>query len=316
MGNRMYLTAVVLLWLTSMGWLVTNKILPSLNSGQPPIASGLEPGKVVAWRVLWSDQHVGWAASLRTRGDLNTTELHNRVILRDVPLLDLAPVWMRSIVDDIGKLTFDTKTLIEFDPLDHFSSFNSRVGVNDIPSVLRISGRMEDSQLLLRVWSGQSEMTYTTRVYIPHQAALGEALFPDASMPYMYVGRRWQEEVFNPFRTPSSPVELVDVEVTGKEILPYGEKDEIRSVFRVEYRGLSGPGVQEETQRHAVCWVEPASGNVLRQDIYLANTKLRFERVPEAEAYRIGLDFFPNEEMLEFQPEAESTSEKVPAEKL
>lgn len=311
MGNRLFISSVLLLWLGSMAWLVVNKILPSFTDGKPPIASGLEVGKVVAWRVHWGGRPVGWAASLRVNGALNTTELHNRVVLRDVPLLDLAPVWMRSVVDGFGNMKFDAQTLVEFDSLDHFSSFNSRVAVNDIPSVLRISGRMKDSKLELRLWSGASDLTYTKQVYIPQQTALNEALFPDAKMPYMYVGRRWQEEVFSPFKTPSSPVELMEAEVVAKETMEYGGEGERRRVLRVEYRRLPGPGIHEDARLQAICWVDLGSGFVLRQDVFLANSKLRFERLPEEAAYRTGLELFPHEEVRKVESDTKSDTESA-----
>jgi len=150
---------------------------------------------------------------------------------------------------------------------------------------------MLDSQLEFKVRSGS--LTYTTQVYIPNQAALSEALFPDARLSYMYVGRHWQKEVFSPFKSPGTPVELVEAEVVAIESLQLGE--EILRVMRIEYRGLPGPGIPEANRLQSVTWVEPKSGMVLRQDVYIANSKLRFERLPAEIARTIGLEFFPGE---------------------
>jgi hypothetical protein len=301
MGNRLFISAVLLLWFSSMTWLVVDKILPSFFGGKPPATSGLETGKTVAWRVKWAGRPVGWAASLRMQGTSNTTELRNRVLLKDVPLLDLAPTWMRTIVGSFGNMKFDTQTLIELDALGNFASFRSRVAVNDIPSVFRISGRMLDSQLEFKVRSGS--LTYTTQAYIPNQAALSEALFPDARLPYMYVGRHWQKEVFSPFKSPGTPVELVEAEVVAIESLQYG--DETVRVMRIDYRSLPGPGIPEANRLQAVTWVEPKSGMVLRQDVYIANSKLRFERLADEIAGQIGLEFFPNELDTEWSSQAD-----------
>ncbi len=305
MGNRIFISTVCLLWLSSMTWLVIDKVLPSFFNGKPPIASGLEEGKVVAWRVQWAGRPVGWAASLRVPGALGTTELHNRVILQNVPLLDLAPAWMRNVIGDIGKMKFDTKTRIEFDALDNFASFRCRVAINDVPSVLRMSGEMKKTHLEFKVRSG--DLTYTTQIYIPHQSALGEALFPDARLPYMYVGRRWQKEVYSPFRSPSSPVELVDAEVVAIESLEHDGG--IQRVMRIDYLRMPGPGVPEASRRVAVCWVEPKSGIVLRQDVYVANSILRFERQSDEIAYRKGLELLPQLDFLE--PETDSVNSFV-----
>jgi len=306
MGNRIFISAVCLLWLSSMTWLVVDKVLPSFFNGKPPIASGLEEGKVIAWNVQWAGRPVGWAASLRVPGTLGTTEMHNRVLLQDVPLLDLAPAWMRNVIGDIGKMKFDTQTLIEFDALGNFASFRSRVAINDIPSVLRMTGQMKDSHLEFKVRSGN--LTYTTQIYIPNHTALSEALFPDARLPYMYVGRRWQKEVYSPFRSPSAPVELVDAEVVAIESLEHDGKT--KRVMRIEFRRMPGPGVPEANRRVAVCWVEPKSGTVLRQDVYIANSKLRFERQPDDIAHRKGLELFPKIESL--KPESSKSRRMGP----
>jgi len=46
---------------------------------------------------------------------------------------------------------------------------------------------------------------------------------------------------------------------------------------RIEYRSLSSAGVASEHTLHAVVWVAD-DGNVIRQDVYLLNSRLRFER--------------------------------------
>ena len=70
MANRIFVSAVVVLWLGSMSWLMVDKVLPSFQDGEPPIAAGLEPGVHVAWQVYWSDRPVGYAASIRMPGVL------------------------------------------------------------------------------------------------------------------------------------------------------------------------------------------------------------------------------------------------------
>jgi len=95
-------------------------------------------------------------------------------------------------------------------------------------------------------------------------------------------------------------VELVEAEVVATESLHYG--DETLRVLRIVYRSLPGPGVPEANRLQAVTWVEPKNGLVLRQDVYIANSKLRFERLPDDIASQIGLEFFPHE--LEADPPA------------
>jgi hypothetical protein len=49
---------------------------------------------------------------------------------------------------------------------------------------------------------------------------------------------------------------------------------------KIEYRSMSDAGVSADNTLRAVMWVAE-DGTVLRQDVYLMNTKLRFERCHE-----------------------------------
>lgn len=285
MANRIFVFAVVALWLSSMSWLVVERILPSFYSGEPPIQEAYEAGRAVAWEVQWQGRPVGHAASVRLPGVGGTTDLVNRVVLQDIPLMDLAPTWMRSAIGDLGDITFDALTRIEFDSLGSFSAFDSRITINDVPSMLSISGRLEDSFLKLRFQSG--DISYTTPVYLPDSKSLNELLFPDAKLPQMYVGRSWREEIYSPFHSPGNPVELVQAEVVSAEAIDFG--GEPRRTLRIEYRTMSGSGVPQEARLQAESWVDP-SGTVLRRDVYLGRSRLRFLRLMNDAAGETGAE--------------------------
>ena len=284
MANRLFVLAVVALWLASMSWLINDRILPSIYEGEPPVEESYENGKAVAWQVEWEGQVVGEAASVRLLGVSGSTELHNRVQLNDIPLMELAPTWMRTTVGSFGDITFDAKTRIEFDAIGNFSAFNSRISINDLPSVLRMSGRIEDSHLNLRVSSG--EMSYTTSIYLPDTRSMNEILFPTASLSGMYVGRTWREEVYSPFHSPGDPIEMLLAEVVAKEQIMMGE--EVKRAYRIEYRTLNVSGITHDAHLQAECWVEPSTGRVLRRDVFLGDSKLRFNRVDDEGTEAVG----------------------------
>jgi hypothetical protein len=287
MANRIFVSAVVILWLCSMTWLFTDRILPTFQGGQPPSLETFENGRAIAWEVEWGGEKVGSAASVRVPGAGGSVELHNRISLENMPIIDLAPAWMRMAVPSLGDMAFDVISRIEFDSLGNFSSFNSRVVLNDMPSVLKLSGRVKDSYLRLNVVSGQ--LPYEVVVYLPDSKSLNEALFPGGELPYMYVGRQWQEEVYSPFRATGDPIELVHAEVVSEESMEYcGES---RRVLRVEYHGMIGSGISDKARLQAVSWVEP-TGMVLRRDVYLGTSKLRFNRLSDVTAAKIGEELF------------------------
>jgi len=288
MANRIFVCAVVVLWLGSMSWLIVGKVHPSFHEGEAPTAAGLENGIPIAWRVSWGDRPVGHAASIRLPGVLGTTNVLNHVVLEDVPLLDLVPALMRRVVGDIGSMKFDAQTKLEFDSLENFSRFSSRVAINDVSPVLDLNGKVNGSFLELKVQFG--EVSYEPKVQIADQSQLNEALFPDAKLPYLFVGRRWSEEIYNPFRAPSIPVDTIDVEVTGQETIEFDKENQ--RVMRVEYMAPPAPGVPEDARLQAIAWVRPGDGLVLRQDVIISGTKLRFDRLADAEAADVGRTLF------------------------
>ncbi|MBX3433996.1 MAG: hypothetical protein KF847_11800 [Pirellulales bacterium] len=280
MGNRIFVAAVIILWAGSMSWLVVDKVLPSYYGGPPPATRGFEQGIPVGWDVEWGGRPVGFACSIRKPGAAGTSEIRNRVVMHDLPLAELAPAWMRTVVGNIGDLRFDAATRLEFDSLGNFASFNSHIKINDIPDVLVMSGRMDGAFLVLNIRSG--ELKYPANIPIENNSALSEALFPDANLPYMYVGRKWYEDLYHPFRSPSEPVETIEVEVVSEETVNH--LDEIVRVFRVEYRGEASPGIPEEARLQAIAWVEPQSGDVIRQDVIVGRSRLKFTRVDQKKA--------------------------------
>jgi hypothetical protein len=64
----------------------------------------------------------------------------------------------------------------------------------------------------------------------------------------------------------------------------------------VEFRAPPAPGVPEEDRLQAVAWVRADDGLVLRQDVYISTSKLRFERLPEDEAAEVGKKLFSRPE--------------------
>ncbi|MEM9352477.1 MAG: hypothetical protein AAGA92_05650 [Planctomycetota bacterium] len=288
MANRMFVAAVFSLWLGSMSWLFVDRVLPSFYEGEPPTALAHEPGKAVGWLVQWKGRDVGQAVSIRADGVGGTSEIHNRVHLNDIPLMDLAPAWMRHAVGDFGRLEFDATTRVEFDSLGTFSAFESKIQVNDIPSVLQMSGRVKEGHLKLKVRSG--ETVYSPNVQLSNQAALSEALFPDPLLTNLREGRTWREEVYSPFRPPTHPTEPVEARVLGKETIEVnGERVK---VMCVEYLSASSSGISQASRRQAKSWVD-MNGVVMQRDVYLGRSKLRFVRLPDETSAALSDEFFP-----------------------
>ena len=274
MGNRIFVGVVLLLWAGTMSWLMVARILPPFFHGEPPTQGKLIRDEPICWRIEYAGRQVGYAVSQAVSGASDTTELHSRVLLEEISIRELAPQWMGSLVRGLGKISLDTRTVMVLDSLGNLSSFDTKVRLNDLPLVMKVQGRVNDAELRLKIQSGEvmHEMSYP----VPTQPLLANELVPEPKLLQVYVGRKWQQEIFSPFRPPNSSMEIVQAEVVEEGLV---EQHGAASVpaRKIELRSLSAAGVSAKNTLRAVIWVGE-DGTVLRQDIYLMSARLRFER--------------------------------------
>src|SRR5688572_12436268 len=98
MGNRIFVSVVVLLWMGTMSWLMVARILPPFFNGEPPGHGMLVRNEPVCWDIEHDGEVVGHAFSQAVPGAMGTTEIHSRVLLEGLEIRKLAPQWMSSLV--------------------------------------------------------------------------------------------------------------------------------------------------------------------------------------------------------------------------
>ena len=245
-----------------------------------------------AWHgVLVRDgKLVGHAVSKAVPGSMGTTEIHSRVQLEDLEIRKLAPQWMSTIVRALGSVSFDSRSRVVLDSLNQLSSFETRVRLNDMPLVMKVTGRVDGPDLLLKITSG--EITHTAHYPVPNNSLLASELIPEPKLLQVYVGRKWQQEVYSPFRPPRDSLEVLQAEVVEEGWFDgRGERTRAR---KIEFRAMSPAGVAADNTLRAVVWVGD-DGTVLRQDLHLMDTKLRFERRDEPHMLKLA------EELLDLE---------------
>ena len=276
MGNRIFVGLVLLLWVGTMSWLMVARILPPFFQGEPPGHGVLVRGEPVCWQIQYDGRPVGHAVSQAIPGALGTTEIHSRVRLKGIDLGKLAPQWMSSLVRGLGEISLDTRTALVLDSLGNLSSFDTRVWLNDLPLVMKVLGRIDGAELILKLQTG--DVTHESRYPVPARSMLASELIPEPKLLQAYVGRKWQQEVYSPFRPPSSSMEIMQAEVVEETWMEHrGERTRAR---KIEYRAMSPAGVASSNTLRAVLWVDD-EGTVLRQDVHLMDARLRFERCDE-----------------------------------
>jgi hypothetical protein len=282
MGNRIFVGVVMMLWLGTMSWLMVARILPPFFQGEPPTTGNRISEEPTCWEIQYNDKRVGHAVSQAVPGALNTTEIHSRVILENIEVKELAPQWMGSLVRVLGDVSLDIRSRFSLDSLNHLSQFNTKVRINDLPLVMRVTGVVDGPDLKLKIQSGDS--THEVVYAAPSDSQLGNELIPDPKLLSIYVGRKWQQELYSPFRPPGNSLEIVQAEVVEERYIDHrGERVHAR---KIEYRSLSSAGVAANNNRRAVVWVAD-DGMVVRQDIFLMNAKLRFERCTEPQKIKL-----------------------------
>jgi hypothetical protein len=282
MGNRIFVGVVMMLWLGTMSWLMVARILPPFFQGEPPTQGVLIRDEPTCWEIQFNNKVVGHAVSQAVPGALGTTEIHSRVLLQNIEVKELAPQWMGSLVRVLGEVSLDIRSRFSLDTLKNLSQFNTKVRINDLPLVMRVVGVVDGPELKLKIQSGDA--THEISYPAPNNSQLTNELMPDSKLLQIYVGRKWQQELYSPFRPPGNSLEIMQAEVVEERFIDHrGERVNAR---KIEYRSLSSAGVATNNNRRAVVWVAD-DGMVIRQDVYLMDAKLRFERCTEPQKIQL-----------------------------
>jgi hypothetical protein len=271
--------------LTTTGWLVTEKVLPSLLVGDPPnylrIAESQNPLPPVGWTVLLDDRPVGWSLTDTKLQPSGLTEIHGRVHFDAIPIEKTMPGWLRVLSPLVGKpiqgLRIDAVSELFIDAFGRLYCFNSSMRLDRLNETVSMHGTVEGHQLEVMVRT--SAMSFTRKVSLPSDALLADALSPQTRLPGLHVNQEWTVPEFNPLMPSSNPMEIVHASVKGTE--PIIWNGTLENAWVVEYRADAG-NVAERTPRGKL-WVR-RDGAVLRQQTSLLDMTLTFVRMSDDEA--------------------------------
>ena len=286
MGNPAFNVIVVLFWLATMSWLVVAKIVPPLRVGEPPsyttILADSEDEPPACWTIRMQDRTIGWAANKLVLRKEGISEFYSRVYLAQLPLDELAPGWLTSVLKpvfpNLDLMDVDKQSWFIIDSLGRLSEFESRVRLADIPDAIRVQGTVEKSRLKLLVKSG--DVGATLYQALTPNSTMNDELSPQARLPNLRVGQTWTVPLYSPFRSPHSPLEILQAAVEREDPLNWnGETIRARVVV---YRNDSGSGRSSDEIRGRT-WIRD-DGMVLRQEVSVFKSPVQFERLPDAQA--------------------------------
>ncbi len=288
MNSTWYNVAVVLLWLATMGWLISQKMMPALLVGDPPgyrtVVEAQQEDPLVGWRLAWNGHQVGWALSRTSLLAHEMTEVRSLVHFDDLPLREMIPEWLRSLLlpGDEGlpiRLQMEVKSKLTFDPLQRLSQFESSVRFPPLEDGLKVQGTLDGDQLTLSTHSAY--FTDEKKISLPQGALLGDAFSPQTQLPALREGQTWSVRVYSPVRPPKSPEEILHAKVEGTETVFW--HGQMVDAWVVVYRTDPGEGTVHARSPRGTLWVRK-DGTVLKQGINLFDSTMTFVRMPGDEA--------------------------------
>jgi hypothetical protein len=282
MHSRWYTFTVLLLWLVTMGWLITQKVLPTLLVGEPPsyrtILESETEDRTECWAIRWNERSLGWAATAFVHLPHEITEIRSRIHFDEVPLSDMVPNSLQRLIGPVEELekhlAGELTSKLVFDPLKRLSRFESTFELAALEYPVKVRGQVLDGKLNVTVLMGG--INYETFMRFSQDSMVNDGISPQAELPGLRDGQTWTVEVYSPFRPPTNPAELLQATVEGAQ--PVKWRGQWIDCWLVVYRSDPGASVSRTKRARGRMWVHP-DGTVLRQEVALFQGNLRFDRL-------------------------------------
>ena len=271
-----------MLWLASMTWLVTAKILPSFAVGDPPdhhdvFCAGADE-QFVGYQVCWSDEPVGWALVHGKRLTQGGSQIDGRIHFNGLPLRQIVPegiVDLFALRDGVpDRIQLDGRHEVTFHSSGRLQRFHSILTLAPNVSTIQVEGFVAGDAILLTIRSAGA--TYRTQRPLPENVMVSNGLMPQPQMPGLWQGRKWTVEMYSPLLPHTNPVQILQAEVVGRDHITWS--GQLQNAWLVVYRGDPGGGVGREGKERAWLWVRD-DGMVLKQKVALLDGTVAFVRL-------------------------------------
>jgi hypothetical protein len=280
---------VVVLWLSTMGWLVTTKVMPSLLVGEPPsyptILAAQRSEPPAGWVILWNGRPLGWAITRTRPLPQSITEIRSLIHFDELPLEELVPDWLRAMVPLIGRqrvtVPVESRSSLVFDPLGKLSRFESSVRLDGQDPFVKMRGAVDGAKMSLWLRVGDLQ-PFETDVEVPRDAMLGDTLSPQSRLPGLREGQSWTVESYSPLRPPNSPKEILYAAVESR--MPLTWEGQTVDTLVVVYRPDPGDAVGNTGGPRGRIWVQRDDGTVLKQQVTFLRSTLTFVRMERRDA--------------------------------
>ena len=292
MYSRWYSAAVILLWITSMGWLMKEKILPPMLRGEPPSSSRILEAKknspAVGWKMLMDNRSIGWALTDCSLQPTQLTEVHGRAHFDELPVEELMHGLLQPLSKLLGQanksLRLDARSVLIVDPFGQLLRFDSALRFEPCDEIVTVRGTMDRGLLELTLRSGG--VSFTSKVPMPPEVLMGDVFSPQTQLPGLRVGQTWTIPICNPLWPSKTPLEIIKATVKGKDRIIWN--DLMEETWLVEYRSISENEASGQSAPKGIIWVRlDPEGTVLRQQATLFDSKIIFDRMTEEQTAKL-----------------------------
>ena len=313
MEHRGIQICILLLWVTSMGWLGMTKIAPTLGHKDQPDQRTFRPESsedvdTQAWTIRWNHRSIGWARSTTRRftdgqGHVESVvrleNLTARQMLKD--MFGTAAIMLRAMdsggIDDDMQFGCRISTEMNFDAFGRLKRFSSSLDLDSLGELLTTRGSMGDGRLSVDVRTGsaiegvslgsfmgnestnkgtdEDQGVLLSREFeIPADALVADSLLPQSRLTGLDVGQRWTFKAYRAY-PPQNPLREMEAQVERSEMLSWAEQ--VEPVFVVSFRDTSGSSLTAASEPNSWLWVRK-DGTVLKQRMRLGNVTIDFLR--------------------------------------
>jgi hypothetical protein len=289
MHSRWYSTAVVLLWLASMSWLVKEKILPPMLRGEPPsntkILDAKKHAPPVGWRMSLNGRSIGWAMTDCELQPSGLAEIHGRAHFDELPLEEMMHGVLQPLSKLIGqqskRLRMDARSLMIVDPFGQMIRFDSALLFEPSQEIVTVKGTLDRGLLELTLRVGG--VSFPSKIPMHSETLLSDVFSPQSQLPGLRVGQTWTVPICNPLWPSKTPLEILQATVERSERISYGGV--LEEAWLVVYRSVSDSAVGDQSEPKGKIWVRRDSqGTVLRQEAMLFDSTVVFDRMTDEQA--------------------------------
>ena len=287
---RIYYAVVLMGWLVSVGWLITNKILPPLMGGTPPEYTA-EPTE--AWKITFQDQPVGKVITMQEELPAGGHRTVSMMRFEKLPLNHIMREILGPLYSMLGSAMseaempdqFSLISCMEFDDsnqLDQlFTKLNSSYFQLDVHGT-STSQQQLDLHLKLYQIPEQSKSLFQLKrsLKLPAGTLVGDTLSPKGRMENLQVGQRWTIPVYRGF-PPTKEVEIIEARVLKHQEI--GWQGNLIETKLVEYLPDAGTGLTSAREPIGRAWVD-LQGRIIKQELKLGHLSFMMIRLPDDEA--------------------------------